>query len=288
MVRRLFVEGGKIMRLLVGLVALAVCVSAQRRAASVLWRNNDFPSDNPLKNFNPLKHGSFNYGSLTVAKDPAGGDQNVIRIFYQNGTYSQIHGLKGAQFYSMPTPSHTAMTLSYQVYFSPGFDFVMGGKLPGLYGGDVADCSGGRHSTTCFSARLMWREKGDGEIYVYLPDQDPGFCDRKDVECFPAKGNSLGRGSFRFKTGVWTKITEHIHLNTVGKSDGFAKLFVDGKLVYNGQNLIWRISDSISIRGLFFSTFFGGASPMWASRMDCYSYFKDFVISMGAEVPLVG
>ncbi|KAK6177420.1 hypothetical protein SNE40_015524 [Patella caerulea] len=263
---------------------------AQNNSGGVLWRNNDFPVDNPLKNFHPLKHGSFNYGSLTVSKDPAGGNEDVIRVFYENGSYSNppVHNARGAQFYSLPTSSRTAMTLSYQVYFSPGFDFVMGGKLPGLFGGDEADCSGGRHSTTCFSARLMWREKGDGEIYVYMPDQAAGFCERKDVICFPAKGNSLGRGSFRFKTGVWTRITEHLQLNTVGKSDGIAKLFVDGNLVYSGQNLIWRVSDNVRINGLFFSTFFGGGSPPWASRMDCYSYFKDFIISEGAEVPIIG
>ncbi|XP_050413617.1 uncharacterized protein LOC126828082 [Patella vulgata] len=97
----------------------------------------------------------------------------------------------------------------------------MGGKLPGLFG----DCSGGRHSTTCFSARLMWREKGDGEIYVYMPDQAAGFYERKDFAI---------------------------------------------------------------INGLFFSPIFGGGSPPWASRLDCYSYFKDFIISEGAEVPIIG
>jgi hypothetical protein len=37
-------------------------------------------------------------------------------------------------------------TLTYKVYFKEGFDWVKGGKLPGLYGGlngDVYGCSGG-------------------------------------------------------------------------------------------------------------------------------------------------
>lgn len=43
-----------------------------------------------------------------------------------------------------------------QVAFSDDFDFVNGGKLPGIYGG-TGVCSGGIRNTGCFSARLMWR-----------------------------------------------------------------------------------------------------------------------------------
>ena len=42
----------------------------------------------------------------------------------------------------------------WQVGFNKGFDFVKGGKLPGLYGGDTnAHCTGGQNSETCFSLR---------------------------------------------------------------------------------------------------------------------------------------
>ncbi|ESO99400.1 hypothetical protein LOTGIDRAFT_231062 [Lottia gigantea] len=270
---------------MIPILPLLVLFHSTYGADSVLWRNNDFPVDDPLKNFHPQEHGFFNYGSLTASKDPAGGHQNVLRVFYKKGTYSQIRGLKGAQFYSQPSSTHTAMTLSYQVYFSHGFDFVKGGKLPGLYGGAIATCSGGRHSTSCFSARLMWREHGDGEIYTYIPDQPSSFCDRSDIACSPAKGTSLGRGKWRFPTGKWIKITEHVHLNTVGKNDGFAKIWIDGKLVMNTKDIVWRVKDNIKINGIFFSTFFGGATKEWGAKKDCYSYFKDFVLSMGASVP---
>jgi hypothetical protein len=74
-----------------------------------------------------------------------------------------------------------------QVGFNKGFDFVKGGKLPGLYGGDTnAHCTGGQNSETCFSLRrehhrlrltgavtitlmtlfphaVMWRQDGQGE-----------------------------------------------------------------------------------------------------------------------------
>lgn len=53
-----------------------------------------------------------------------------------------------------------------QVAFDPTFDWVKGGKLPGLYGAApnaTAICTGGNHEPDCFSARLMWRNRGIGE-----------------------------------------------------------------------------------------------------------------------------
>ncbi|KAF8823747.1 hypothetical protein HHX47_DHR9000532 [Lentinula edodes] len=42
---------------------------------------------------------------------------------------------------------------------------LMGGKLPGLYGGRQG-CSGGDAAVDCFSTRPMWRKDGQGELYV--------------------------------------------------------------------------------------------------------------------------
>ena len=83
------------------------------------------------------------------------------------------------------TPPADSMHLRYAVRFPPGFNFVKGGKLPGLYGG-VGNT--GRRIPTGedgFSARVMWRKHGDGEVYAYLPTSRE-------------HGTSLGRGGFRF------------------------------------------------------------------------------------------
>jgi hypothetical protein len=59
-----------------------------------------------------------------------------------------------------------SMMISYEVAFDSGFDWVKGGKLPGLRGGpDPNNCSGGNQAngTNCFSSRLMWRTDGAGE-----------------------------------------------------------------------------------------------------------------------------
>lgn len=86
--------------------------------------------------------------------------------------------------------SAKSVTLKYQVYFTPDFDWVKGGKLPGLYGGKEG-CSGGDSATDCWSSRMMWRTDGKGELYLYVSkqDQDAGLCQiGPESDCNPAYG----------------------------------------------------------------------------------------------------
>jgi hypothetical protein len=73
----------------------------------------------------------------------------------------------GAEFYASPIDISSArnVTLQYSVLFPFDFDWVLAGKLPGLYGGRTG-CSGGDPAVDCFSTRLMWREGGAGELYL--------------------------------------------------------------------------------------------------------------------------
>lgn len=130
-------------------------------------------------------------GKLPPAQSAPDGSW-ALQASYPAGTvkYSSATG-HGYSFYSkgeksgVDVTSATEVLFSYAVYFSSGFDFVRGGKLPGLYGGASADeaksCSGGRQDQRdrCFSARMMWRTDGAGELYNYLPisgQQPAGYC----------------------------------------------------------------------------------------------------------------
>ena len=90
----------------------------------------------------------------------------VLQVKYPAGGFgSQSSGM---QLYSLWNTSDAlnTMLLSYEVAFDSSFDFVKGGKLPGLRGGPDPDgCSGGSaaNGTNCFSSRLMWRTDGAGE-----------------------------------------------------------------------------------------------------------------------------
>ena len=70
---------------------------------------------------------------------------NSIRILYPRGWINPGNTPQGgAEFYAHPLDLRNVnnATLEYSVYFPEDFDFVKGGKLPGLYGGHKG-CSGG-------------------------------------------------------------------------------------------------------------------------------------------------
>ncbi|KAG8799096.1 hypothetical protein FRC16_005838 [Serendipita sp. 398] len=177
--------------------------------------------------------------------------QTVLQVNYPRGSYSPSHKPRGgADFYSTP-PFHrfeeegvTAavavaddgnrtvslemlkkannVTLSYSVYFPPDFDFVKGGKLPGLYGGH-RKCSGGDDALDCFSTRLMWRGGGKGELYLYAPKdiQSDSLCATPPrSNCDTVYGLSIGRGSFDFERGMWTHVRQTVWLNSIGRRNG--------------------------------------------------------------------
>ncbi|XP_046564895.1 uncharacterized protein LOC124273666 [Haliotis rubra] len=263
---------------------LLVLPIAESRLA---WTHNDFDPGY----FRNGMHSPFNSedvnGSAKVVPDPDGGSNLVLKVFYQKGRYSHHGPNSKVQFFATPTKPRDAMTLSYDIRFDSNFDFRIGGKLPGLYGG-LTNCSGGRHSMSCFSTRFMWRDNGDGEVYGYVPDRShqlPGFCTRNI--CDPVKGVSFGRGSWRFQRGVWQNIAQSIQLNTPGNTDGEIKVWHDGKLVYSNHNVALRSQSDVNIDGIFFSTFFGGSNATWAPTRDCYTWFKNFSISFDTDPQIV-
>ena len=98
--------------------------------------------------------------------DPGSGP--VLQVTYAEGSFS--HDTGGTQFYSLwnttDGSAFNSMMVSYELAFDEGFDWVKGGKLPGLRGGlNSTGCSGGNKADglECFSSRLMWRKSGAGE-----------------------------------------------------------------------------------------------------------------------------
>ena len=92
----------------------------------------------------------------------------VLQVQYPAGSFEN-NNVGGAQLYALFNSSGSpfqSMLVSYEVAFDSGFNWVKGGKLPGLRGGPNPDfCSGGQQAngTNCFSSRVMWRTNGQGE-----------------------------------------------------------------------------------------------------------------------------
>lgn len=148
-----------------------------------------------------------------------------------------------------------AALLRYWVRFPEGFDFVRGGKLPGLYGGTATAGRRLPDGSDGFSTRFMWREGGAAEVYAYLPGSEE-------------HGTSLGRGAWSWPTGRWVRVEQEVHLNTPGEDDGSIEVRVDGETVLEERDLVFRDTDDLQVEGVFLSTFFGGDDRSWATPVD--------------------
>lgn len=217
----------------------------------------------------PSTRGSFGTRNLTLLDEPPFG--RVLRVRYPKGSASPTVSrderapLGGAQLYLRLRAPVDSLHLRYYVRFPEGFDYVKGGKLPGLFGGTV---TGGRRSpdgTDGFSTRLMWRRGGAGEVYAYLATSR-------------GEGTSLGRGAWHFRPGDWHLVEQHVTLNDPSRADGRVTVWLDGHQVLDEGGLRFRTVRSLRIEGVFFSTFFGGSDESWSTPHDTHADFADFAV----------
>ncbi|KAJ2927099.1 hypothetical protein H1R20_g9979, partial [Candolleomyces eurysporus] len=249
-------------------------------------------ADNAL----PLSDGTFRptnvLRSVPHRYTNAPDGKRAIQAHYPRGSYTFGHNPQGGFSFYAPGPLNLEnakeATFAYSVFFPEGFDFQLGGKLPGLYGGNsdaqAVGCSGGRRDDGCFSARLMWRGQGRGEFYTYFPPSaaaNQKLCNvAPSSHCNPTYGASVGTGSFTFPTGRWTTVAERVKLNDAGQSNGEIELFVNGRSVINVSGLVLRTSNAGKFRGMQMQTFFGGSKPEFASPKDQDVYFSDFSVAI--------
>jgi hypothetical protein len=233
-------------------------------AASFGWAENtavttadNVPSGTSFTNMLRVIYpaGSIDSGSVTTLGTPLGGAQAAIPL--------------------AAGPTSATTTLRYYVRPQSGFQSIRGGKLPGLYGGNTSVASGGRDpdGTNGWSARLMWRNDNNGEVYAYLAGTD-GY------------GMQLGCGNWTWQPGKWTKVQETVHLNTPGQANGYITVYIDGVPALDAIGLTFRTVSSLQISGLYLSTFFGGSDKTWATPQTQYVDFAGFgVTSQPLSVP---
>lgn len=174
---------------------------------------------------------------------------------------------RGAQFYTdlskiglASLQTAASLRLRYKVRFPVTFDWSRGGKLPGLYGGDVSASSGGTHGAG-WSTRLMWRHGPAGEVYFYSPTAT-GY------------GADLGLASWSFDAdGHW-----HTYEQLVERSPQRVTMWKDNAQVFQGGV---PGTSGIPFAGIFFSTFFGGHDSTWGPAHDTSADFADFSLSAG-------
>jgi hypothetical protein len=193
---------------------------------------------------------------------------HLLRVSYAPGVGISA----GGAIWTMPLGrTYQELYVSYRVKFAPGFDFVLGSKLPGLAGG-AANTGGIKpNGRDGWSGRMMWEKNGRLVQYVYHPDQPGAYG-----ESVPYKQD---KRPFMAVSDRWYYVTHHIVMNTPGQHDGLAQAWVDGRLVLSRHDFRFRDVDSFGIDAFQFSTFFGGNTPEFAATKNEQVYFDDFLIS---------
>ncbi len=193
----------------------------------------------------------------------------VLAVFYPAGKVGPVEG--GAEWRTY-IGSYEEVILSYRVRFRKGFDFVRGGKLPGLCGGrelvtggKVADGANG------WSVRLMWNGGGKAKAYAYFPGKHSQWG-----EAYTFDHN----GVKHFQPGKWHKIKIRVKMNTPGEENGVLQCWLDGELVIDLRDMVYRTATSLKINFFHFSTFFGGNDVSWAPEKTEAVFFDEFRIEI--------
>ncbi|KAF9653631.1 hypothetical protein BDM02DRAFT_3086800 [Thelephora ganbajun] len=223
---------------------------------------------------------------LPSSSSPPSPSGPVLQVTYAKGGSSSSGS--GIQFYSLWNSTSDAFRtalLTYEVAFDSTFDWVKGGKLPGLRGGpDPNACDGGSTSDgTCFSTRIMWRKLGDGEAYAYILTPN-NLCSDQRVRCNEDFGISLDRGAFTFQAGQWNRINLLVQLNSDPHiANGQIQVFYNDVLAITQQNLQFRRTSDLTVGGMFFSTFYGGSDASWAPSNTTHAYFRNVQLWGGSS-----
>ena len=224
----------------------------------------------------PIWHLGFDQGRVSVV-DTGGRNGNAMQVTYPAGRYGAAGSssfLSDVQFGMGLPKTYEELYVAYDIRFAVDFDFVKGGKLPGLCGADVNQAphtgcnTGGGYPTGYdgWSARGMWRENGILENYVYHASQRNFYGDDElwNVSATP---------------GVWHRVEHRVVLNTPGQKNGILEAWFDGTKVLSLNNMEYRKTNTIGINLFYFNTFFGGNDISWAPSTDQTMNFDNFVMS---------
>jgi len=287
--------GKTLFTLISGIAAFSFGFSS---AQAQLIYSNDFEDDSvgvyTVSNLDsdwnsPSSENGVEQGRVTIV-DGAEAYQSgkSMRVTYPEGKFGSGDDRTGAQWKLEFDQGYEAVEVEYRLKFGTDFNFVRGGKLPGLAGGAANSGGNKPNGTDGFSARMMWRTDGssgsplEGDEanivqYIYHPDQAGDFADD-----FRWDDGAAGDWK-KFESNQWYHLRHRIALNTPGQNDGVVQAWLDGKMVLSVNDLRFRDVASLQIDQLYFSTFFGGGSDAWSTAKDEVAFFDDFRITAVPE-----
>ena len=228
--------------------------------------------------------------SVVRGSQAFGGNGAALRVEYDAQGTGPREG--GAQWLVEFQDEFEEAYLSYRVKFGAGFDFVRGGKLPGLAGGSAPSGSAPADGIRGWTGRFMWRTNfrgvsGDPEQLTsggisYAKHVHSGFAQdgRQEDEVFWVEEDG---SDSTLVDDVWYTLRQRVRMNTPGQRDGILQIWLDNRLVLDQRNLQFRNIPELKLDRLFFSTFFGGGDA-WRASKDEVVFFDDFKVTIPREL----
>ena len=206
---------------------------------------------------------------------------NVLQLKYPKGCVGPSDNdtpACAAQIIQPLVKTADTMWSAYDIFFEDGFEFQLGGKLPGLCGGKCYTGNAMPETGDGWSARIMWRKDGNAVQLIYFMGQSSEYGDdfKWDLNgTIPQKV---------FTTGTWHRIANKVTMNTVttpgnGDKNGRVQAWLDGELALDVDTLRLRDYDTVKVDKFYLSTFHGGSTASWAPTHDCFIRFDNFTIS---------
>ena len=223
--------------------------------------------------------------SIVSGQQAYGGTGNSLAISYPSGKFGTQN--TGAQWRLELSGKHEELYSSYRIKFKTGFDFVRGGKLPGLGGGSTPTGAKKATGVNGWSGRMMWRTDFQGtpgnpaqltsRVISYAKYANSGFnnlgeqADKKYLR-------DAAKNLITLKSGVWFSIAQRIKMNDPGIANGIIQIWVDNVKVFDQNDVLFRTDEKLKIDVFYFSTFFGGSNKAWATSKHETVLFDDFVV----------
>lgn len=220
------------------------------------------------------------YQDMAIVKDVRGGGNILRTALYANTYHSSPNGRQNGAAFSIRLPqSYDRACISYELNFSRAFGFSWGGKLPGLQGASASSGqpvpAAGKPNPYGWSGRIMWlgpgayRWAGPSNMavsYMYHPEQTADYGDNV-------------RWNVAFAKGTWHRVQQCYVMNTIGKSDGILRAWMDGVQVVDDNAFLYRTMSDVHITQISWNIFRGGHTSDWASPVDGLVYIDNVQVT---------
>ena len=220
-------------------------------------------------------------GDVVSAPDPADGyvpfQNNSLRVTVPGGSTDGISVLR-------PVNKAQEIYFRYYLRFGKTWRTLDGGKLPGITG-NIGTCGYGGES--CNGAD-GWSARGAFDVldirgrvpigsYIY----DGEMEDRGDTYGTQYWWKALARAR-------WYCVEHYVKLNTPGQRDGIYRGWVDGVLVFEKTDFVFRKVAALTVESIWMNVYHGGTAPV---DRTIHLYIDNLVVAatyigpMSAAVP---